>query len=302
MKKSVKLFLEIFQIAIAIFLASIGLKAFLLPNGFLDGGVTGVAILISKLTSLEISIALPLLSIPFFILGWFTVSRRILMKSVVSILVLALMIHFENFKPITEDKLLISIFGGLFLGAGIGLAIKNGSVLDGSEILGIFVNDKTGISIGVIILGFNIVLFVLTGILFSLEVAMYSVLAYLVTAKTIDLFLEGFEDYVGLMIITSKSKEMQQELIEKVGQGITVYRGAKGFGSRGKKEGMEIIHIVVNRIDSKKTYRTIDALDEDAFIIEFDVNKVKGGVLKQYFSKKNSKRLAPAVYEPDDES
>ncbi len=297
MKRTLKFVLEILQIALAIFLASIGLKAFLLPNGFLDGGVTGVAILLSKLISWEISITLPLLSIPFFILGWFTVSKRILIKSIVSILVLALIIYFENFEPITDDKLLISIFGGLFLGAGIGLAIKNGSVLDGSEILGLFVNDKTGISIGVIILWFNIILFVLTGILFSLEIAMYSVLTYLVTAKTIDLILEGFEDYVGLMIITTKTKEMQQTLIDEVGHGMTVYKGVKGYGSRGKKDDIEIIHIIVNRIDSKKTYRVIDHVDQEAFITEFDVNNVKGGALKKYLTRKDSKKPSTIVFE-----
>src|SRR6056297_3773523 len=135
------IFWEFFQLAIAIVLASIGLKAFLLPNGFLDGGVTGISILFNKITGFEISIILPVISIPFFAIGWFTVSKRIVIRSLISVLILSLVIHFENFQPITDDKLLISIFGGLFLGAGIGIAIKNVSVLDGSEILGIFVNE-----------------------------------------------------------------------------------------------------------------------------------------------------------------
>ena len=142
---------------------------------------------------------LPIISLPFFIVGWFVISRRIVIRSLISVLILSLIIHFENFEPITDDKLLISIFGGLFLGAGIGLAIKNGSVLDGSEILGIFINERTGLSIGLIIFWFNVILFLLAGFLFSLEIAMYSVLTFIITAKTIDLLLEGFEDYVGLM-------------------------------------------------------------------------------------------------------
>ena len=295
MKLSASIFLEIFQLFIAILLASIGLKAFLLPNGFLDGGVTGISILLSQIIEVEISVILPIISLPFFILGWFIVSKRILVKSVTSVLILALAIHFENFEPITEDKLLISIFGGLFLGAGIGLAIKNGSVLDGSEILGIFINDKTGLSIGLIILWFNIVLFTLTGFLFSLELAMYSVLTYLVTAKTIDLILEGFEDYIGLMIVTNRSSEMQEELLEKVGQGMTIYQGLKGYGSQGEKKNLEIIHTVINRIDSKKAYRTVNVIDQDAFVIEFDVNSVKGGVLRKYLTSKKQKRLSPSI-------
>ena len=286
---------ELLQISFAILLASIGLKAFLLPNGFLDGGVTGISILISQMLEIELSIILPIISLPFFILGWFTISKRILAKSILSVIILALTIHFENFEAITEDKLLIAIFGGLFLGSGIGLAIKNGSVLDGSEILGIYLHEKTGISIGAIILWFNILLFILTGVLFSLELAMYSVLTFLVTGKTIDLILEGFEDYLGLMIVTSKSSHMQQELLHKLGQGMTIYQGIKGYGSRGENKNSEIIHTVINRIDSKKAYRIVNTVDKDAFVIEFDVNSVKGGVLRKYLTRKKQKELSPTI-------
>ena len=291
------IFWEFFQLAIAIVLASIGLKAFLLPNGFLDGGVTGISILLNKITGFEISIILPVISIPFFVIGWFTVSKRIVIRSLISVLILSLVIHFENFQPITDDKLLISIFGGLFLGAGIGIAIKNGSVLDGSEILGIFVNERTGISIGLIIFWFNVVLFLLAGFLFSLEVAMYSVLTYIITAKTIDLILEGFEDYVGLMIVTSKSGEMQKALLKDIGQGMTIYQGTKGYGSLGEKQNLEIIHTVVNRIDTKKVYRVLKKVDKDAFVIEFDVNKVSGGVLRKYLTRRKQRQLSPSLFQ-----
>jgi len=291
------IFWEFFQLAIAIVLASIGLKAFLLPNGFLDGGVTGISILLNKITGFEISIILPVISIPFFAIGWFTVSKRIVIRSLISVLILSLVIHFENFQPITDDKLLISIFGGLFLGAGIGIAIKNGSVLDGSEILGIFVNERTGVSIGLIIFWFNVVLFLLAGLLFSLEVAMYSVLTYIITAKTIDLILEGFEDYVGLMIVTSKSREMQRALLKNIGQGMTIYQGTKGYGSQGEKQNLEIIHTVVNRIDTKKVYRVLNLVDKDSFVIEFDVNKVSGGVLRKYLTRRKQRQLSPSLFE-----
>ncbi|WPY99828.1 YitT family protein [Christiangramia sp. OXR-203] len=287
---------EIGQLALAVFLASLGLKAFLLPNGFLDGGVTGISILLSKLTGIEISIILPIISIPFFVIGWFTISRKTVIRSIISVLVLSLIIHFENFQSITDDKLLISIFGGLFLGAGIGLAIKNGSVLDGSEILGIFLNEKTGISIGLIIFWFNVVLFLLASLLFSIEVAMYSVLTYIITAKTIDLILEGFEDYVGLMIVTEKSKEMQIALLKNIGQGLTIYNGSKGYGSQGEKQDLKIIHTVVNRIDTKKAYRILHEVDKDAFVIEFDVNRVSGGVLRKYLTRSKQRELSPTLF------
>lgn len=276
---------ESFQIGIGIVLASIGLKAFLLPNGFLDGGVTGIAILVSQLFDLNISIVLLVVSIPFLLIGWSTLNKQIVLKSFLSITALAIFIHFENFTSVTDDKLLIAIFGGLFLGAGIGITIKNGSVLDGSEILGIYINNRLGISIGKVIILFNIILFSITALLISIEVSMYSVLTFLITAKVIDLMIEGFEDYVGLMIVSEKSNEIESRLVKEIGTGITIYKGSKGYGQRGQKVHEEIIHTVVNRIDINRTYRLIEQADERAFIIEFDVNSVKGGIIKKYLSK-----------------
>lgn len=287
--KVLKIFSEYFQIILGIVLASIGLKAFLLPNGFMDGGVTGIALLISRLININISILLIVFSIPFLIMGYFTVSKRIILKSIMSIIGLALFIHFENFEIITEDKFLISIFGGLFLGAGIGIAIRNGSVLDGSEILGIFINDRFGISIGKVILIFNIILFSITAFVISKEIAMYSILTYIVTAKVTDLVIEGFEDFIGITIVSPHYEKIKVAIINELGAGMTIYKGQKGFGSKGKVEDFDIIHTIINRIDIKKMYRIVSNIDEDAFIIEFDVNNVKGGVLRRYLDKKNKK-------------
>lgn len=282
---------EYLQILLGILLASIGLKAFLLPNGFLDGGVTGIAILISEKTQLDISYLLVGISIPFLILAWYTVSQRIVYKSMASIIGLALFIHFENFTPITEDKLLIAIFGGLFLGAGIGLTIKNGAVLDGAEILGIFANEYYGISIGKVILTFNVILFAITARLLSVEVAMYSVLTYLVTAKVIDYMIEGFEDYIGLLIVSSEAAVLEKVLIEQVGTGMTIYKGVRGYGSRGQQENLQVLQMVINRIDIRKTYKAINRVDKKAFIVEFDVNAIQGGILRKYLSKQGMKSL-----------
>lgn len=274
--------LEFSLIGVAIFLASIGLKMFLLPNDFLDGGATGIAILLSKVLGLDISVILLLVSVPFFVIGYFTINKRILVKSVVAIIVLSLVIHFENFAPITEDKLIIAIFGGMFLGVGIGLAIRNGAVLDGSEMLGLYLNDRYGISIGAAILIFNIVLFGITAVVLSPEIAMYSILTYIVTSKAIDFTIQGFENYTGLMIVSSKSEKLQRTFLEEIGQGITVYQGVNGYGKAGFTEDREIIHLVVNRIDLKRLSRLIDEIDENAFVIEFDVNNVKGGKIRRH--------------------
>lgn len=291
-----QLFSEIFQIAIGILLASVGLKMFLLPNGFLDGGATGIAILLSELSNFDISYVLIIVSIPFLILAWYSLSKRIFIKSVLSIISLAIIIHFENFNAITEDKLLIAIFGGLFLGAGIGLAIKNGAVLDGSEILGIFINERLGISIGKVILLFNAILFTATAILLSIEIAMYSILTFIITAKIIDLMIEGFEDYVGLMIVSKKSGTIDKELIKAIGAGTTLYKGTRGTGKTGTQSNNDIIHTVINRIDIRRTYNVIDSIDKNAFIIEFDVNNIKGGIYTKFLSKEGLKKLAPKTF------
>ncbi|MGB3149228.1 MAG: YitT family protein [Maribacter sp.] len=286
-----KQFSEFLQIILGVLLASLGLKVFLIPNGFLDGGVTGIAILLSELYGFNISIVLILVSLPFLVMSWLTLSRRITTKSILAIIALAIMVHFENFTSVTDDKLLISIFGGLFLGAGIGLTIKNGAVLDGSEVLGIFANKYFGFSIGKVVLCFNLVLFSITAISISFETAMYSTLTFLVTAKIIDLTIEGFEDYVGLMIVSDKWDIIEEGLIGVIKTGTTLYKGSKGYGKRGARNKSEIVHTVINRIDIRRTYNLIGDIDKNAFIIEFDVNNISGGIRKEFFKKENIKVL-----------
>lgn len=287
-KKAKIYFFEYFQIFVGIILTSLGLKAFLLPNGFLDGGVTGIALLVRTQVDINMSFLLLIFSIPFLILGYFTVSKRIVVKSIISILGLALFIHFENFQTITNDKLLISIFGGLLVGSGIGIAIRNGSVLDGSEILGIYLNDKFGISIGKIVLLFNIILFSITAFIVSVEVALYSILTYIIAAKVTDTVIEGFEDFIGVTIISKKNNIIQKAIRNDLGVGLTLYKGSSGYNNNEEADNFDIIHSVVNRIDIKKMYRIVQSIDDKAFVIEFDVNNVKGGVLRHYIDKKKT--------------
>lgn len=287
-------FSEVLQIALGIALASIGLKAFLLPNGFLDGGVTGIAILLSRLTGVDISILLIAFSIPFLAMAYTILSKRIFLKSLLSIICLAFIIHYESFTIITEDKLLISIFGGLFLGAGIGISIRNGAVLDGSEILGIYLNDRFGLSIGRVILLFNILLFSITALTLSVEVAMYSILTYLVTAKVIDFIIKGFEDFIGLRIVSKKTEELKDSLITEIGVGVTLYNGEGGYGKAGERKKLLIIDTVVNRLDMRKVHRLVNEIDPEAFIVEYDVNAIKGGILRKYLARKGKQAPIPA--------
>ncbi|WP_378179193.1 YitT family protein [Aquimarina sp. SS2-1] len=277
---------EYFQISVGVLLASIGLKAFLLPNGFLDGGVTGIAILLNSTLHINTSIILVLLSIPFLILAYFSISKIMVIKSIIAIIGLAISIELETFDVVTNDKLLTAIFGGLFLGLGIGITIKNGAVLDGSEILGIYINNAFGISIGQVILFFNFILFAITAVIVSKETAMYSILTFLVTAKITDLTIEGFEDFIGVMIVSKKSKELKNAITEKLGAGMTVFQGVNGYGKNGTTQDFEVIQTVINRFEIRKINRIIDTIDPDAFILEYDVNRIKGGILRRYLNKK----------------
>ncbi len=274
----------ILQISLGIFLASLGLKAFLLPNGFIDGGITGVALLGNYFLGIDFSILLVLLSIPLLLLAYFKISRLVFFKSLASIIGLAIVIYLENFERVTEDKLLISIFGGLFLGMGIGISLRNGAVLDAAEIIGVYLNHRFGISIGKIILAFNVILFSFTAVLTSLETALYSILAFSVTAKVTDFIIEGFEDFIGIMIVSKNSEEIRASIIEKLGAGITVYKGMGGFGKTPGNYEKPILHSIINRIDLMKVHRLIDQIDPEAFVVEFDVNNVKGGVLRRYLN------------------
>ncbi len=294
--KGFQLLVEYFQIALGILLASVGLKAFLLPNGFLDGGVTGIAILINTQWEVNVSYLLIALSIPFLLLAYFTLSKRILIKSIISIIGLAIFIEIETFAPITDDKLLISIFGGLLVGLGLGITIRNGAVLDGAEILGVFLNDRFNLPIGQVILFLNVILFSITAFVLSVEIALYSILTYIVTAKVTDFVIEGFEDFIGVMIVSSQFRAIEKSIIEKVGAGMTIYKGEKGYGNNGQLKEFMIIHTVVNRIDIRKVHRVIDEIDESAFVVEYDINNIKGGVLRRYLDRKKERKLNPTLF------
>lgn len=284
-----------FQITLSVILASIGLKAFLLPNDFLDGGVTGIAILIHTLFGWNTSLVLILASIPFLIIGYFTVSRKILVKSIISIVALALFIQLESFTVFTSDKLLIAFFGGGFLGAGIGLAIRNGTVLDGSELLGVFVNKRFGLSIGQIILVFNVILFGIALLMLPTENVLYSVLTYFVTARVIDMMVAGFEDFIGVMIISKLSTKIEERINKELGVGMTVFKGERGYGKNGKTTDYFIIQTIVNRIDIRKIEQIVDEVDAGAFVVEYDVNTIKGGILRRYLKLNKKEKSNPIL-------
>lgn len=265
-----------------IFAAGFGLRGFLLPNDFIDGGAMGISLLIYELTQIPLSYLIILVNIPFIILGIRVINKTFAAKTILSIIGLAIVVAFIPFPQITSDKLLISIFGGFFLGTGIGLAIRGGSVIDGTEVLAIFVSRKLGSSIGDIIMVINIIIFSFAAYLLSIETAMYAMLTYLSAAKTVDFIVEGFEEYMGVTIVSDYSDEIRIMLRDNLKRGYTVYKQKKGSGKTGEKTiESEIVYTVITRLEIGKLYSELEKIDADAFIITQSVKNIKGGLVKK---------------------
>jgi uncharacterized membrane-anchored protein YitT (DUF2179 family) len=273
---------DLLLLALGFVSAGFGLKGFLLPNHFIDGGATGISLLTNNLTSFPISIILILVNIPFVYLGYKMLGKAFVIKAGFAIAGLALVVAFVPYPIITSDKLLVSVFGGFFLGVGIGLAVRGGGVLDGSEILAIFISRKTGLTLGDVILVFNIVIFSFAAYILGIESALYSILIYLSASKTVDFIIEGIEEYTGFTIISPKSQEISQMIIEKMGRGVTVYKGERGFGKRGHVNAdIEIIFTIVTRLEISRLKTEIEAIDPHAFVVMQSIKDTKGGMIKK---------------------
>jgi uncharacterized membrane-anchored protein YitT (DUF2179 family) len=277
-----KLIREMSFIALGIISASFGLKGFLLPNSFIDGGVTGISLIISELTNIPLSYLLVALNVPFIILALSTINRQFALRSLIAIVLLALTVHFVPFPTITNDKLLIAVFGGFFLGLGIGLAIRGGSVIDGTEILAVFAGRKTTMTIADVILVLNVFIFMVAAYVFSIEIALYAILTYLAASKTVDFIVSGIEEYIGVTIISEHSEEIRLAIIENLGRGCTLYYGKKGFAKRGEKlKKTDIVYTLITRLELSKLKSEVDKIDKDAFVVMHSIKDVKGGMIKK---------------------
>jgi uncharacterized membrane-anchored protein YitT (DUF2179 family) len=262
--------------------AGFGLKGFLLPNRFVDGGATGISLLINQVTQVPLALLLILVNIPFMIMGYRQLGRIFVVKTALAIGVLSIAVALIPYPVITTDKLLIAIFGGFFLGAGIGLAVRGGGVLDGTEVLAIYISRRTPLTIGDVILLFNILVFTVAAILLSIEIALYSVLTYLAASRTVDFIIEGIEEYTGVTIISPKHKEIAEMITRKIGRGMTVYHGLSGYGKSGHKTAeIEIIFTVVTRLEVSRLQTEINAIDPHAFVVMHSIKDTKGGMIKK---------------------
>lgn len=269
-------------ILVGIISAGFGLESFLLPNSFIDGGVTGMSLLATELTNYPLQILLIVINIPFIIIGFTQIGKPFAIKSVVAIIGLALAITFIHYPVITSDKLLVAVFGGFFIGLGIGFAVRGGGVLDGTEVLAIYLSKRTGLTIGDIILLFNIIIFSFAAYLLSIETALYSILTYLAASKTVDFVIEGIEEYTGVTIVSSHSDEIRTMIIEQLGRGVTIYNGKRGYGRHGHNlNPTDIVFTVVTRLEIAKLQSEVDKIDPNAFMVMNSIKDTKGGMIKK---------------------
>jgi uncharacterized membrane-anchored protein YitT (DUF2179 family) len=274
-------FKDTILITAGIFSASFGFKGFLLTNGFIDGGATGISLLIFALTKIPLYILIIAVNIPFIILGHFTVGKQFAIKAMLAITGLALCLANVQFPNVTNDNLLVALFGGFFLGGGIGLSIRGGAVIDGTEILAIYLSRKLGTTIGDIIILINIIIFSLAAWLLGVEIALYSMVTYLAASKTLDFIVEGIDEYVGVTIISSHEDEIREMIIHTMGRGLTVYNGTRGYGKRGETTDTQIIYTVITRLELNKLTTEIEKIDPNAFVVMNSVKDTKGGMIKK---------------------
>jgi uncharacterized membrane-anchored protein YitT (DUF2179 family) len=265
-----------------IFSAAFGLKSFLLPSRFIDGGATGISLLIREITALPLSILLIGVNIPFVMIGYKLIGKTFALKTAIGIVALALIVAFIPFPTLTHDKLLVAIFGGFFLGAGIGFAVRGGGVIDGTEVLAIFLSRRLGITIGDVILIINIMIFSAAAYILNIETALYSILTYLSASKTVDFIIEGIEEYTGVTIISPKHEDIRKMVIEIMGRGVTVYKGRRGFGKRGEAVAdIDIVYTVITRLEVSRLNAEIEKIDPHAFVVMSSVKDTKGGMIKK---------------------
>ena len=268
-------------ITLGIFSAAFGLKGFLITNHFIDGGVTGISLLVSALTGWPLYILIICINIPFVLLGYHIMGKQFAIKTVLAIAGLSVCLATVNFVDVTKDNLLVAVFGGFFLGSGIGLTVRGGAVIDGTEVLAIYLSRKFSTSMGTIIVVVNIIIFSVAAYFLGIEIALYSMITYMAASKTLDFIVEGIEEYIGVTIVSFHSEEMRQMIISKMGRGVTVYNGKRGYGKRGETKDVEIIYTVITRLELNKLKTEIEKIEPNAFYVLNTVKDAKGGVIKK---------------------
>lgn len=268
---------EFLLVAIGAIVAAFGLGGFLIPNHFVDGGATGIAMLISNLTGIPVAAWLIVVNVPFIVLGYRTLGREFAIKSGVAIFALAGCLILVDFPVATKDKLLGAVFGGFFIGAGVGLAMRGGGALDGTEILALLVSKKMFATVGEIILALNAVIFTVAGFLLGLEPALYSMLTYFAASRTIDYLLHGLEAYNGVLIFSRENDKIRAAILSQLGRGVTVLKALGGFS----ETEVAVLYCVVTRLELGRVHEIVRNADDRSFVVISPVLDVSGGTVKQ---------------------
>ncbi|HXI29146.1 MAG TPA: YitT family protein [Vicinamibacterales bacterium] len=265
-------------IAAGIACAAMGLKGFLLSSNFIDGGVTGVSMLLTKITAAPLALWLPLVNAPFVAMGYRQMGRAFALRSALAIAGLSIVLATVRFPDVTPDLLLTAVFGGFFIGAGIGLAVRGGAVLDGTEIAALIVSKRSALlRVGDLILIFNVVLFVAAMAVLGVEPALYSILTYVTAARTLDFVIYGLEQFTAITIVSSRSAAIRERITGELERGVTVYKGSGGLSGAEQ----QILFCVVTRLEIGKVKAIVRAEDAGAFVVSHALAGAEGGVLKR---------------------
>ncbi len=275
MKQQIRRYVFMF---IGSILAALGLEVFLVPNQIIDGGVVGISIMASHLTSWPLGMFIFILNLPFIYLGYLQIGKSFAISTLFSLASLSVWVSILVPIPgFTHDVFLASIFGGIILGIGVGLIIRYGGSLDGTEIVAIILDKRTGFSVGEIVMFFNIFIIGSAGLVFSWDKAMYSLVAYFVAYKLIDITIEGLDESKGVMIVSDHPHEIAEVLMARLGRGVTILHGQGAYTGESK----QVLYSVITRLEIAKLKNIIKEIDENAFVTINEVHDVMGGKVKK---------------------
>ena len=274
--KYLQFIISFIMLTVGTVIASYALESFLIPNTILDGGVTGISIIVSKLTNIPLSILVLLINIPFVYVGFRNLGKGFLVRTIYTMGLFSLFLNlFHNVEPLTEQILLATVFGGVLLGVGVGLIIHFGGCVDGTESVAIVISKKTSLSVGQVVLCFNLIIYTVAGFIFGLDRALYSLLTYFITFKVIDFVSEGLEQAKAALIVTSNGTALAEEIYKRLGRTVTFIKG-QGLISGDK----EVLYCVLTRIEIFELKKIVEEMDDRAFITILEVSEVIGEHIK----------------------
>ena len=263
-------------------LAVLAMKGFMIPNKFMDGGITGISILLHEIFHINISLLVIVLNASFVYLGYQRIGKTFAVQTTIAVVFLSLGLLFFDIEPITTDKLLIAIFGGVLIGTGVGLVIRGGGVIDGAEVIAVFTKRRSGFSNSEIIMFFNTIIFGIAAFQFGIETAMYSIITYFAATRATNYVVDGIEEFTALNIITSEQEEVKNYLVNDLGKGITIFKGERGYlpDSFEVRTDCEIIFTIVTRLEIKQIEDALVKIDPKSFMYVQSIKEATGGILK----------------------